>query len=172
MLPPTLTRFPTRRILRRISDMNTRKLITLVVWVLAATLLVSTAVAQETTGGIQGTVRDPQGAVVSNATVELTSPQLIGKKSAKTDASGKYQFSSLPSGTYELAVTAPNFRTTKQTGVDIAAGRLPTIDINLQVGTVGETVEVTSAAPLVDVTQSKVAVSVDKDEISNLPKGR
>jgi len=152
--------------------MNTRKLITLVVWVLAATLLVSTAVAQETTGGIQGTVRDPQGAVVSNATVELTSPQLIGKKSAKTDASGKYQFSSLPSGTYELAVTAPNFRTTKQTGVDIAAGRLPTIDINLQVGTVGETVEVTSAAPLVDVTQSKVQVTVGAEEISNVPKGR
>ena len=53
--------------------MNTRKLITLVVWVLAAMLLVSGAVAQETTAGLQGTVKDQQGAVVNGATVELTS---------------------------------------------------------------------------------------------------
>jgi len=152
--------------------MNTRKLITLVVWVLAAMLLVSGAVAQETTAGLQGTVKDQQGAVVNGATVELTSPSLIGKKTAKTDAAGKYQFSTLPPGKYDLSVTAPNFRTTKQSGVELDAGRLPIIDISLQVGTVGETVEVTSAAPLVDVTQSKVAVSVDKEEISNLPKGR
>ena len=152
--------------------MNTRKLITLVIWVLAATLLVSTAVAQETTGGIQGTVKDPQGAVVSGATVELSGPALIGKKAAKTDASGKYQFMALPPGSYDLTVTAQNFRTLKQTGVDIAAGRLPSIDMVLQVGTVGETVEVTSAAPLVDVTQSKVQVTVGAEEISNVPKGR
>lgn len=152
--------------------MKLSKLITLFAWVLAATLLVSTAFAQETTAGIQGTVKDPQGAVVANATVELTSPSLIGKKSGKTDSSGKYQFSALPPGTYELTVTAQNFRTHKQANIDLTAGRLPTIDVNLQLGAVGETVEVSSAAPMVDVTQSKVQVSVSQEEMANVPKGR
>jgi hypothetical protein len=152
--------------------MNLRTRNTLFLWVLAAAFLVSAAVAQETTAGIQGTVKDQQGAVVSGATVELTSPSLIGTKSTKTDSSGKYQFSALPPGTYELSVTAPNFKTVKQTNLDLAAGRLPIIDVSLQVGTVGETIEVSSAAPMVDVTQSKVQVSVSSEEMSNVPKGR
>jgi hypothetical protein len=60
--------------------MNLRTRNTLFLWVLAAAFLVSTAVAQETTAGIQGTVKDQQGAVVNGATVEVTSPSLIGKK--------------------------------------------------------------------------------------------
>jgi len=145
---------------------------TLVLCVLVAMLFVAASFAQETTAGIQGTVKDQQGAVVNGATVELTSPSLIGTKSIKTDSSGKYQFAALPPGTYELTVTAPNFKTVKQNNLDLAAGRLPTIDIALQVGTVGETIEVSSAAPIVDVTQSKVQVSVSSEEMANVPKGR
>ena len=52
----------------------------LVLWLLVAILFVATAVAQETTAGLQGVVKDPQGAVVSKATGEVTSPALIGAK--------------------------------------------------------------------------------------------
>src|SRR5215467_502928 len=107
------------------------------------------AMAQETTAGIQGVVKDPTGAVVSGATVELSSPALMGTKKEKTDGSGAYRFSSLPPGEYTLTVTAGKFNTYKQTHIDLSAGRLPTIDVQLQIGAVSEVMEVTAAAPVV-----------------------
>ena len=73
-----------------------------VVW-----LSLTGAWAQETTGGLQGTVKDPTGAVVSNADVELTGSSLVGSKKLQTDSSGYYRFANLPPGTYSLRVTAP-----------------------------------------------------------------
>src|ERR1700675_148353 len=70
---------------------------------------ISAAVAQETTGGLQGIVKDPTGAVVSNAGVELTGSSLVGSKKQETDSSGYYRFSNLPPGTSSLRVTAPKF---------------------------------------------------------------
>jgi outer membrane receptor protein involved in Fe transport len=130
------------------------------------------ALAQETTAGLQGTVKDSSGAVVPAATVEVSGPALIGTRTVQTDSSGNYRFSALPPGVYSLAVSATGFRTTKETGIDLSAGRLPNIDVVLQVGAVAETIEVTSQAPAVDVTQSKVAVTVDQHTLVDLPKGR
>jgi hypothetical protein len=134
--------------------------------------LVPAALAQETTAGLQGVVKDQTGAVVAGATVELSSPALMGTKKEKTDATGVYRFTSLPPGDYTLSVTANKFRAYKQTGIDLSAGRLPNIDIQLQLGTVSEVVEVTGAAPAVDVTQSKVALTIEQQTIENLPTGR
>jgi Carboxypeptidase regulatory-like domain len=134
--------------------------------------LVPAAMAQETTAGIQGVVKDSTGAVVSGATVELSSPALMGTKKVKADATGAYRFASLPPGDYTLTVTAAKFRTYKQTGIDLSAGRLPTIDVQLEIGTVNEVIEVSGVAPTVDVTQSKVAVTVEQEAIENMPTGR
>jgi uncharacterized protein YidB (DUF937 family) len=139
---------------------------------LALFLYQSSAFAQETTAGIQGTVKDAQGGLVPGATVEVTSPALVGSEKVTTDAAGYYHFATLPPGTYTLTVNAKGFRTVKKTNIELSAGRLPTIDVQLEVGSVAETIEVSSAAPLVDVTQSKVAVEVEKDIIDSLPKGR
>ncbi len=130
------------------------------------------AFAQEVTAGIEGHVKDPSGAVVANATIEATSPALVGSQKVKTDSAGYYHFAALPPGTYTLTATAAGFRTFKQTGIELSTGRLPTIDITLELGAVQETVEVSSAAPLVDITQSKVAVDVEREVIDSLPKGR
>ena len=130
------------------------------------------AYAQETTAGIQGTVKDPSGASIAGATVEVSSPALLGTKKAQTDGTGGFRFEALPAGEYALSVTAAGFRTSKQTGIPLAVGRLPNIDVQLQVGALAETVEVTSAAVAVDVTQSKVAVTVDRVILDNIPKGR
>lgn len=139
---------------------------------LIAGLVVPAVLAQETTGGIQGTVKDPSGAVVSGATVGVTSAALIGTKTAITDAGGYFRFANLPPGTYTITVTAPNFRTSKQENIPISTGRLPSIDVTLQVGTASETVEVSGTAPIVDVTQSKVQTNVTEDVLANVPKGR
>ncbi|HYD16419.1 MAG TPA: TonB-dependent receptor [Candidatus Nanoarchaeia archaeon] len=143
-----------------------------VMWLLVAILLVSAAVAQETTAGLQGTIKDPQGLVVSKATVEVSGPALIGTKKSETDASGYYRFANLPPGEYIVTVTAQGFRTHKQSGLRLEVGKLPTLDLKMEVGGIEQTVEVTGAAPIVDVTQSKVAVTVSQEVIDNIPKGR
>lgn len=152
--------------------MKLNKGYTLVLVLVVATLLVASASAQEVFAGLQGSVKDPQGAVVSKAVVEVTSPSMIGAKKVETDASGYYRFANLPAGTYTITVTAQGFRTLKQSGITLVTGQLPTIDLKLQVGGVEQTVEVSSAAPLVDVAQSKVQTNITNDVLENVPKGR
>jgi len=128
--------------------------------------------AQETTAGLQGTVKDVSGASVPNATLEITGPALIGSRKVQTDTTGAYRFAQLPPGEYTLTANAPGFATLKQGAIHLDVGRLPTVDFTLQVGTGSQTVEVAANALLVDVTQSKVAVDVEKEVIDNIPKGR
>ncbi len=139
-----------------------------------ALLVVPSMFAQvERTVTIQGTVKDPSGAVVSGATVELTSPAIIaGKATVTTDSSGYYRFPELRPGSYTLTVTKTGFSTYKQTGIDLAVGRLPTIDVTLKVGATTEVVEVTGAAPQIDVATSRVQTNVTRDILDNIPKGR
>jgi hypothetical protein len=143
-----------------------------VLFVLVAILLISTAFAQETTAGLQGTVRDPQGLAVSKAVVEISGSALIGTKKLETDSSGYYRFANLPPGEYTIVTTATNFRTLKQTGLKLEVGKMPTLDLKLEVGTVEQTVEVSSDAPIVDVTESKVQTIVSSDILAGIPKGR
>jgi outer membrane receptor protein involved in Fe transport len=140
--------------------------------VLILLLVLPGAFAQETTAGVQGTVKDSSGAVIAKATVEIASPSLIGTRRVQTDGAGNYRFAALPPGTYTMTVNASGFRTFKGAGIDLSAGRLPNIDVTLEVGTVAETVEVSEAATMVDTSQSKVAVTVQKDVLDNIPKGR
>ena len=139
---------------------------------LIASLIMPGAWAQETTAGVQGSVKDPSGAAVVNATVEVAGPALLGTRKLQTDDGGNYRFAALPPGTYTMTVSASGFRNFKQGGIDLTVGRQPTIDIRLEVGAVTETVEVSGEAPMVDTTQSKVAVTVPQEVLDNLPKGR
>jgi len=139
---------------------------------LAITLLLPAAFAQETTAGLQGTVKDQSGAVVPNATVEVSGPALIGNQKSVTDSAGIFYFSKLPVGTYTLTVTAGGFSTYKRPSIELSAGRLPSIDVALKLGAQQETVEVSGEAPMVDVTQSKVSTSVSREILDQIPKGR
>jgi hypothetical protein len=135
-------------------------------------LLVSTAFAQETTGGLQGTVKDPSGAVVSKASVELTGTSLIGSKKQETDNSGQYHFSNLPPGVYAVTVTATGFSELKREGITIEVGHLPTLDLTLAVGAAGTVVEVSGEAPVIDVTTNHTMTNVTEDVIADVPHGR
>ena len=137
-------------------------------FVLLAALLAPALFAQETTAGIQGTVRDPSGAVIPRASVEVTSPALIGNKKAETDSGGNYRFLNLPPGEYTVTVSASGFRTTK-INVDLAVGHQPSVDFRLEVGATTETVEVSSETALVDLTQSKVQTNITDASLMNLP---
>ena len=142
--------------------------------VLVASLaLASSPVAypQETTAAVQGYVKDSTGAVITGAAVEISGPAL-GSKKTETDSTGFYRFSSLPPGVYTLTVSAKGFRALKRQDVSLDVGRLPNIDVSLEIGSMSETIEVSGEAPAVDVTQSKVAVTVTRDELSSIPIGR
>src|SRR5438045_7851736 len=130
------------------------------------------AVAQETTGGIQGTVKDPQGAVVSNATITVSGPALIGKKTATTDSGGFYHIEQLPPGIYSVSAAAQGFSAETKQNLRIETGALPLVNFDLRVGQEQQTIEVSSEAALVDVTQSKVQSNVTQDILTGIPKGR
>jgi len=140
---------------------------------LMCTLVLSLAAfAQETTGGVQGTIRDPQGAVISGATVTVSGPALIGKKTATTDSAGNYHIEQLPPGTYSITVNAAGFSPATQNDLRIATGALPNINVTLKIGQAEQTVEVNAEAQFVDVTQSKVQSNVTQEILAAIPKGR
>jgi hypothetical protein len=147
------------------------KFVLFAVCVFSMLLLVANVFGQETTGGLQGTVKDPSGAVVSNATVELSGTTLLGKKSLTTDGSGYYRFANLPPGTYTVTVKAATFSELKREGVVIEVGHLPTLDLTLSVGAAGTVVEVTGAAPVIDVTTNTNQTNLTRDELDNTPHG-
>ncbi len=137
--------------------------------VLASSLFLPAAFAQETTAGLQGTVKDPSGALIAKATVEVTSPALIGIKKAETDSVGYYRFANLPPGAYAVTVTASGFRTRKQENVVLEVGHLPSLNVTMELGTATEVVEVSAQAALIDPSQSKVQTNIPAQNLMDLP---
>src|SRR5437667_5924853 len=110
---------------------------------------------------IGGTVTDPSGSVLPGVTVEVRSPALIEQvRTAFTNSVGQYQIIELRPGTYRVTFTLPGFGTLVREGIELTTGFTASIDVQLRVGTVNESVTVTGASPLVDVqnvTQQRVA---------------
>ena len=147
--------------------MNRNRTIWLVLGI-AALLIPWCVVAQETTAGLVGTVKDSSGGAIAKATVEVTSPALIGVKKVDTDSVGYFRFTNLPPGAYTVSVTATGFRGYKTT-LDLLVGHLPELNVTMQVGAVTETVEVAAQASLIDPTQSKVQTNIPATNLMDLP---
>lgn len=140
--------------------------------VIAVVLLVGAGVwAQETTGGMEGTIKDPTGAVVAGAHIVLNGTSLVGTKATDADSSGYYRFTNLPPGSYDVTVTATGFSTLKQGNIAIGVGQIPTMNFALQLGSITSTVEVTSSAPLVDVASTQNMTDLDNTTLENVPHG-
>ena len=127
--------------------------------------------AQETTGALQGTVRDPSGAVLAHARVTVTTPTLVGNKTAETDSKGYYRFTNLPPGSYVMTAQADGFSENRREGLMIEVGRQPTVDVTLTVGSATTVVEVSAESPAIDVTSVTTQTTLSQDVIDYVPHG-
>src|SRR5262245_36780584 len=113
-----------------------------------AVLISSLAHAQT----IAGTVRDESGAVMPGVTVEASSPVLIEKvRTGTTDSAGQYRIINLSPGVYTVTFTLPGFSTVRREGIELTGNFTATVNSDLKVGSIEETVTVSGASPLVDV---------------------
>ncbi len=131
------------------------------------------AIASAQTSSIAGTVRDTSGAVLPGVTVEVSSPVLIEKtRSAVTDGSGQYKIIELRPGTYSVTFTLPGFSTVKRDGVELTSDFTATINADLKVGAVEETITVSAESPVVDVQNITTRTVMTRDVLDAIPTGR
>jgi hypothetical protein len=142
------------------------------VFTLLASMALIPAIASAQ-GSIAGVVRDPSGAVLPGVTVEAASPALIEKvRSVVTDGSGQYEIVNLPPGTYAVTFTLAGFNALKRDGIELTGNFTASVNAELRVGAVEETITVTGEAPMVDVQNTARQRIVDREIIENIPAGR
>ncbi len=127
------------------------------------------ASAQSATTSLRGTVYDPKGAVVPDATVTITNSAKGFTQITKTDGQGRYQFLELPPAIYSVSVSAAGFATVNQTGVELLVSTPGTMNMNMQVAGSTVTVEVAGTAPLVNTINASLGHAFGADQIANLP---
>ena len=132
------------------------------------------AAAQDiASGSFAGVVRDTSGAVLPGVTVEVASPALIEKvRSTTTDSDGRYRITGLRPGLYSVTFTLPGFRTVRREGVDLTTGFVATVNGDLSVGAVEETITVTGTAPIVDMKSSTQQQVFSGEVLRELPTGK
>src|ERR671913_1471857 len=122
---------------------------------------------------IAGAVRDASGAVLPGVTVEASSPALIERvRTAVTDGTGQYRIIDLRPGVYAVTFSLTGFSTVKRDGVQLTGTFTATVDGELRVGTLEETITVTGESPIVDVQSIRRQTTVSGDVIASLPTAR
>ena len=136
-------------------------------------VLVLLPVAVFAQASITGVVRDSSGAVLPGVTVEAASPTIIEKvRTAVTDGAGRFLITELRPGAYTVTFTLPGFNTIKRDGINLTGAFTASVDAEMRVGAVEETITVTGEAPLVDVQSATRQRVMDTETISQLPTGR
>ena len=136
---------------------------------IAITLSASLAFGQGALGTITGTVADPSGAVVGNASVEVRNTATGQVVKSVSTATGNYTLPQLPVGSYDLTVTVTGFKTYKRSGLDLAATQIMRIDVPLEVGSQTESVTVTAEASLLKTESGDLTHNVTNTEMNDLP---
>jgi len=137
--------------------------------VAAALGLAAVACAQESRGTIQGTVKDPQGALIAGATVVVTNADTKTTVSLKSSEVGRFTAPLLMPGNYTLSVDAPGFKKDVRQGIVLLTGDVFNIDVALQVGSATEAVTVTAEAPLVDISHTDTGTTLDDRTVRDMP---
>ncbi|MBI3401283.1 MAG: carboxypeptidase regulatory-like domain-containing protein [Acidobacteria bacterium] len=139
----------------------------------AACLALWPAIASAQTSSIAGTVKDASGAVLPGVTVEASSPALIEKvRSVITDGAGQYKIITLRPGTYTVTFTLPGFTVVKRANVELTSDFTATINADLRVGAVEETITVSAESPVVDTQSITTRTVMTRDVMDTIPTGR
>ena len=126
--------------------------------------------AQSTvTGGISGSVKDPQGSVVPNASITVTNIGTNGTATVTTNSDGGFRVSNLQPGTYRLETTVSGFAPAKADNIVVEVGRNTNVDIPLTVGSAVAEVDVNAEAPVINVNDSTNSTNINQTSISELP---
>ena len=122
---------------------------------------------------ITGVVRDASGAVLPGVVVEAASDALIEKvRSAVTDGTGQFRIIDLRPGTYSVTFTLTGFQTIKREGVELEGQLTATVNADMRVGSLEETITVTGETPIVDVQSVRRQATISGDVITAIPSAR
>jgi hypothetical protein len=150
---------------------NWRRFARTCVWLTWVVFVPTWVYAQQSS--ITGVVKDASGAVLPGVTVEAASPVLIEKvRSAVTDGTGQYRILDLRPGTYTVTFTLTGFATVKREGFELQGDFVASLNTDLKVGAVEETVTVSGESPVVDVQTTKKQQTLDLDLIQSIPAAR
>jgi hypothetical protein len=133
----------------------------------------TSAWAQQSSGSIAGVVRDTTGGVLPGVTVEAASPALIERvRTAVTSSEGTFRVIDLRPGTYSVTFTLPGFSTFRREGITLSTGFTATVNGEMQVGALDETITVTGASPLVDIQNTRIQTVLTTEQVDALPINR
>jgi hypothetical protein len=142
-----------------------------ILFVLGSIIVIPSAAYAQ--GSIAGIVKDASGAVLPGVTVEASSPALIEKtRSVVTDGTGQYKIIDLRPGSYTVIFTLPGFSTVKREGLELSGSFTATVNADLKVGAVEETITVSGETPIVDIQSTTRQQVLDHAVIDAIPSGR
>src|SRR6266700_3654879 len=144
--------------------MSVRRFLSSAVVLLALIALLSLAPSswgQEVTASIVGTVTDPSGAPINGADVAATDADRGTVWTAKSNEAGAYSILRVPIGNYSVKVTAPGFQTTNRAAFTLVLNQTARVDVQMKVGNINETVEVTGAPPVLQTESTEVSKLID-----------
>ena len=140
---------------------------------IVSVLLLLTPTIAYAQASITGVVRDASGAVLPGVTVEAASPALIEKvRTATTDGTGQYRIIDLRPGIYSLTFSLEGFSTVRREGLELSGSFVATVNIDLKVGTVAETITVTGETPTVNLQSAAQQRVMTQEIITELPTAR
>lgn len=125
-----------------------------------------------TTGAINGKVSDASGGVMPGVTITIASPAMQGVRTSVTDEQGGYRFPALPPGDYKITYELTGFSTVVREGIRVGLGFTATVNTELKVAALTESVTVSGQSPVVDITSTKTATNFDAKELASLPSAR
>lgn len=138
--------------------------------VLVLVLFAVTSYAQSGGTTVRGVIKDPQGNLVSGATVTITDPSRNFTRTQQTNQDGAYVFTAVPPGTYNLEVTAQGFKTASASGLQALVDTPSVRDVQLEIGAVSETVDVTSVSEAaINTSDATIGNSFERKRIVELP---
>lgn len=128
--------------------------------------------AQDFRGRISGIVSDESGAVLPGVTVTAHSPALIQPQVQVTGSDGAYRFLALPPGVYDLTFELPGFQTVRRENIRVVINQTLTVDIQLSVATLQETITVTGESPIIDTTTTMLGTNFTRELLTEIPNAR